>query len=1190
MRRFGLRLALGALLIMLPAARAAAQDTGIVTGTVVDASGQILPGASVALTNEAKGDARTLVTNERGDFTFRAVPPGIYTVTVELIGFRKFEQHNNVVNASSQLAIGAVKLEIGALAESVTVMSQGTVVETRNSDYSGLLTSTQIAQIQTKGRDVVNLLRLLPGVHYENDIDAMGDSFGSQLPNIGGQRRTWNQVTVDGLNGNELSGTSRMNSSINLDAIAEVKVLLNTYKAEFGHSAGANIEIVSKSGSNRYHGSGYWYGRRDSWNATPWENERAGLPKPKLKIDTPGFNIGGPVKIPKLFDQGTDQKLFFFYSMEAPQVQKPGQVRLYRMPTALERTGNFSQTFDANGRLMFIKDPLSSGACSVTTGGPGCFPGNIIPTNRLDPNALALLNMMPLPNVASTGPGSGALSNFTRQETPENPRMNNLLRIDGRPSGNNSYWLSYRQFSSNQFGSEITAGPAKWGFFDGSYVSGDSGINGGWNHVSSSNRVNEFGAGVRRATEGFGVKNDSDYAKFTRSAVGFTSAQFHPELNPQGLLPFVRFGLNTTGIDTPDFTYDNRLGSTAYDWLASVRDNFTWTRNTHTLKIGGHYEYMQNNEARGGTWPGDITFSNNTSNPLNTNFAFSNAALGVFSQYTETDKYRVTQNRQWWSEWYLQDTWQAKPRLTLDYGARFLWYSPYTRPDGQVANFDPSKYDPAKAPRLYQPALVNGARVAYDPVTGQSLNPIFIGAYVPGTGDEANGMVKETDPGVPAGFRDVLKPQIEPRLGFSWDITGAATTVLHSSAGYFHQARLGGGALGNLAANPPFIHNPIVYYNTLSNLFAPGVSLANRPATVEALETNATTPSSINWSVGLRRELGWGTAVDATYTGYHSYNMEMYYDLNGVPDGARFTDLIPANRDPTAPATASPAAAALPAEFLRPYRGYQNIRTRGNFADADYQSLQVQVNRRYIRGVQFGAAYTLQRSRGTADEDPGNLSYAYNRPNDFFYSEVIQSNRNSLILNYSWDIPGRHSGIARALLDGWQVSGENDFVSGDWANIAMTTTDNFDFTGGEAGNGACLAGAEPCLHLVRPVLVGDPTAGGGDPLTGFFNTAAFARPARGDYGNTPRNVVQKPGLTNTNFAIFKNVGFGGSKAAQFRAEIYNLFNQVEFQDIDRTARFDTTGAQINPNFGTAIGIANPTRPPRVIQLSVRVNF
>jgi hypothetical protein len=126
--------------------------------------------------------------------------------------------------------------------------------------------------------------------------------------------------------------------------------------------------------------------------------------------------------------------------------------------------------------------------------------------------------------------------------------------------------------------------------------------------------------------------------------------------------------------------------------------------------------------------------------------------------------------------------------------------------------------------------------------------------------------------------------------------------------------------------------------------------------------------------------------------------------------------------------------------------------------------------------------------------------------------------------------------------------------------------------------------------VVRPVLVGDPLAGGGNALTGFFNTAAFARPARGDYGNTPRNAVKKPGVVNTNFAIFKNVALSGPRALQFRAEIYNLFNQVEFQDIDRTARFDANGVQINPNFGTAIGVANPTRPPRVIQLSARINF
>src|SRR2546422_792443 len=154
-------------------------------------------------------------------------------------------------------------------------MVSGTIVDASDQVLPGA-TVTQIAQIQTKGRDVVSLLRLLPGVHYEDDVEALGDSFGSTLPNISGNRKGWNQVTVDGLNGNELSGTSRMNSTINLDAIAEVKVLLNTYKAEFGHTAGANIEIVTKSGSAGYHGSGYWYGRRDAWNATRSEERRVG--------------------------------------------------------------------------------------------------------------------------------------------------------------------------------------------------------------------------------------------------------------------------------------------------------------------------------------------------------------------------------------------------------------------------------------------------------------------------------------------------------------------------------------------------------------------------------------------------------------------------------------------------------------------------------------------------------------------------------------------------------------------------------------------------------------------------------------------------------------------------------------------------------------------------------------------------
>src|SRR5688572_9080022 len=285
---------------------AGAQDTGTVLGTVIDSSDQVVPGATVTLLNQATTDSRQSVSDERGEFAFRAVPPGTYTVSVELTGFRKLEVRNNVLNASSRLDIGRLRLEIGTVSEVVSVVAEGTMIETTNSDYSGLLTDTQISQIQTRGRDVMSLLKLLPGVRPDADIDAMGDAFGSNVPNVNGMRRGWNQVTVDGLNGNELSGTSRFASAINLDAIAEVKVLLNTYKAEFGRTGGANIEIVTKSGSTDYRGGAYWYGRRDTWNANSWENKRAGTPKGKLHIDTYGLNLGGPVRVPGLFSDAGD--------------------------------------------------------------------------------------------------------------------------------------------------------------------------------------------------------------------------------------------------------------------------------------------------------------------------------------------------------------------------------------------------------------------------------------------------------------------------------------------------------------------------------------------------------------------------------------------------------------------------------------------------------------------------------------------------------------------------------------------------------------------------------------------------------------------------------------------------------------------------------------------------------------------
>jgi len=509
---------------------------------------------------------------------------------------------------------------------------------------------------------------------------------------------------------------------------------------------------------------------------------------------------------------------------------------------------------------------------------------------------------------------------------------------------------------------------------------------------------------------------------------------------------------------------------------------------------------------------------------------------------------------------------------------RFLFYTPWWRPDGQSSNFVPANYDPTKAPRMYVPVVVNGSRYAQDPLTGQLLNEILVGAFVPGTGNEANGMVLGTTPGQAKGFRDTLPPTPEPRIGFAYDITGDGKTALHASAGLFHNARLGGGQLGNIAANPPFIHNPIIYYSTLSSLTnAPS---AQRPSNLNALEVHAQTPSSANLSVGVQREIGWGTVIDASYIGTLGRHLEMEENINALADGVKFVDLHPENKDPR-------TGIALPNDYLRPYIGYGDIFVRGNWGTSNYNALQVQANRRYIHGVQFGVAYTWSKSMGIGDDDPARVSI-YRDVRAWNYAPNSFSQAHNLVINYTWDIPSPrvNNPILRGALDGWQLSGENAFVSGDWAIVTMSTTDNFDFTGGDGGNGASLAGGGDGLRTVRPVVVGTPMLANGNPATGWLNAAAFARPARGTFGNEARNSIQKPGTSNWNLSAFKNFPMGGSRRLQFRAEAYNVLNHTQFSDIDRNVQFDAAGNQVNAAFGTATAV----RQPRTMQMSVRFTF
>jgi hypothetical protein len=516
-----------ALVALFPTFASAQAVTGTISGTIVDQQGQVIPGATITVVYEATNDSRSTVSDERGNFQVTNLRPGAYTIRVELSNFRTLERKNVVLSAAERLSVGNLPLEVG-LGETVTVESRGTQVNTAETQHSGLITATQIEQVQVLGRDVTSIMRLLPGVRYENTVDSLGMSFGTDVPNVGGSRRDWSNVIVDGVVANEVGASNLMAQQINLDAIAEVKILLNTYRAEYGRAGGGQVQIVSKSGGSTYRGNLYYYGRHENLNATNFFTNRAGAEKPRYRFNTYGANLGGPV--PK------QKNIFFFYSLEAPLVSRPGPLRNWTMPTARELQGDFSQTLDSQGRLINIKDPLREGACNAVTGGPGCFPGNIIPANRINQSGLALLRMLPQGTNFDRSFTQGQF-NYSTQENAENPKMNNIVRVDWRPGANDSFYFTFKDWYSDQRGSEITAGPARWGFFNTHYLNTDRGVSMNYTKIIRSNLVLDTDIGTRQQTEQFYPLTQADWDRINRDNVGFTVGQFHPELNPRTSFP-----------------------------------------------------------------------------------------------------------------------------------------------------------------------------------------------------------------------------------------------------------------------------------------------------------------------------------------------------------------------------------------------------------------------------------------------------------------------------------------------------------------------------------------------------------------------------------------------------------------------------------------------------------------------------